>query len=611
VKLPLALHVCFAVALAIVFGTAAISYRNSKTLLSESEWVLHSNEIREVLSKLLLGVEAATTAERGFIVTGDETYLAPNNAAQREVPDLSRRLRALTAENAEQQWRLRGLEPHIEALLQWLRETTVIRREGILSATEQRASTALGKGEIETIRDGIGDMRDAENRLLQQRAEAVDTAAHSAAKAFVVTAILATALIVGLYAVVRRHERVRAKLLSQEQAARRAAEEAAHKLEEADRAKDVFLATVSHELRTPLSPIVTWAEVLRRGNLDAEQFRLAVEAIQRSANAQAQLLEDLLDVSRIVAGKMRFEVRPVDLADVIQAAVDVVRPAANSKGIRLQTELDAKAAYVSADADRLQQVVWNLLSNAVKFTQKGGRVTVVLEEVNSHVEIAVSDTGKGIAQDFLPHLFERFRQADAARTVRAAGLGLGLAIVRHIVEAHGGTVHGESPGPNLGSTFTVRLPLMPMTQTTEEAQHRHPAEMVTLPGAYDALKGLRVLTVDDEPDSNEAIRALLCSCGAEVRLAGSAAEALDILGGWVPDVLVSDLGMPGEDGYALIAKVRAREDGAKNIPAIALTGFAGVEDRERLLSAGFQIHVPKPVEPAELFAAMTNLARRG
>jgi signal transduction histidine kinase/ActR/RegA family two-component response regulator len=611
-KLPVILRAAFAGALAVILAASVVSYRNSRTLLDESGWVIHTHEVRDALSELLSTLEAAETSVRGFMISGDETYLGNYNAAQREVPEQLRRLRSLVGDNAEQQWRQNGLEPQIEAWLAASREMIDARRRKGLAA-EQRAV----RGRLDSLRALIRDMREAENRLLQQRAEAVDDAARSAAESFAMTALLATALVGVLYLAVRRHlravdeaERGREALLSQEQAAHRAAKEARDKLEEADRAKDAFLATVSHELRTPLSPIMTWAEVLRRGNLDAQQVRLGVEAIQRSAKAQAQLIEDLLDVSRIAAGKMRIEVRPVDLAEVIRSAVDVVQPAADAKNIRLQSVLDTKTAPVSGDADRLQQVVWNLLANAVKFTPRGGRVTVVLERVNSHAEIAVSDTGQGIAADLLPNLFERFRQGDATTTRGSTGLGLGLAIARHIVEAHGGTVHAESPGPGKGSVFTVTLPLVLIPRAAGEVQRGHPTAATIPPQDQPVLDGLRVLVVDDEADSNEAIRVLLSSCGAEVRPATSAAQALEILGQWTPHLLVSDIGMPREDGCALIAKVRALEDGRKHIHAIALTAHASVEDRVRVLSAGFQMHLPKPVEPAELLAAVASVRHR-
>jgi PAS domain S-box-containing protein len=389
-------------------------------------------------------------------------------------------------------------------------------------------------------------------------------------------------------------------------------ERARAEAEAASRAKDAFLATISHELRTPLSPILAWSRMLQRGTLDAGKAARAVETIERCAKAQAQLVEDLLDVSRIVSGKLRLDVRPVDLAPVVHAAVDVVRPAAEAKGIRLHAVVDPRTGRVSGDPDRLQQVVWNLLSNAVKFTPKGGRVQVVLEKVNSHVEIAVSDTGEGISPDFLPHVFERFQQADQKMDRMHAGLGLGLAIVRHIVELHGGTVHAESPGAGQGAVFTVKLPLIVIARTAGEAQRRHPGA----PGeaaeerAYPSLDGVRVLLVDDDPDSNEVVRTLLASCGAEVEVAASTAQALQTLEGFRPDVLVSDIGMPAQDGYALIRSVRGRDGGRLGrLPAVALTAYTSVEDRVRLFSAGFQAHLTKPFDPAELVAVVASVVR--
>jgi PAS domain S-box-containing protein len=400
----------------------------------------------------------------------------------------------------------------------------------------------------------------------------------------------------------------RKKLEAEHDALLATAERAREAAENANRAKDSFLATISHELRTPLSPILTWTSLLQRESLDPSQVRQGLDAIRRCARAQAQLIEDLLDVSRIVSGKMRIEVRPVDLVGVIEAAVEVVRPAADAKQVRLQVVLDTKAPPVSGDPQRLQQVVWNLLSNAIKFTPKGGHATVTLERVNSQVEIAVSDTGQGMDGEFLPHVFDRFQQADTSSTRLHMGLGLGLAIVRHIIEAHGGTVHAESPGVDRGSVFTVKLPLVLIQRSAGEALRRHPTMVPFTADDFPALNGLRVLVVDDEPDSNEVLRTLFSSCGADVRVADSVARALEVMDGWNPGVLISDIGMPGEDGYSLIAKVRARENGG--LPVIALTAFASTEDRVRLLSAGFTTHLPKPVEPAELLAVVASVATK-
>jgi len=404
-----------------------------------------------------------------------------------------------------------------------------------------------------------------------------------------------------------RAERVRTRREQQTSArlaeALQIAEAARATAESANRTKDVFLGIVSHELRTPLTPILAWARLLRQGTLDEEATRRAQETIERSARCQAQIIDDLLEVSRIIAGKMRIEVSPVHLARVIEAAVEVVRPAAEAKAIQLQAVLDTEVGTVPGDAERLQQVVWNLLSNAVKFTPEGGRVEVGLRWTDSQAEIVVSDSGKGIDPAFLPYVFERFRQADSSTTRTHGGLGLGLAIVRHLVEAHGGTVHAESPGPGHGAVFTVKLPLM-RARTASEVERRHPTAGVAVNDLR--LDGVRVLLVDDEPDSNEAVGNLLASCGADVRAAGSAAQARDILAGWKADVLVSDIGMPDEDGYALIASLRATE---AQIPAVALTAYASREDKVRLLSAGFQAHVPKPLEVAELVPVIASLRR--
>jgi signal transduction histidine kinase len=381
--------------------------------------------------------------------------------------------------------------------------------------------------------------------------------------------------------------------------------------EAANRAKDMFLATISHELRTPLSPILAWAHMLREGRLDDEKARHALATIERNARSQGQLIDDLLDVSRIVAGKLRLEVRPVELAPIIQAAVEVVRPAAEAKSIRLEVVLDTETGHLAGDPDRLQQVFWNLLSNAVKFTPKGGRVQVLLERVNSHVEIAVSDTGRGITSEFLPHIFERFQQADTGPTRGHGGLGLGLAIVRHIVELHGGSVHVESAGPERGATFTIKLPLVIFGRTAGELARRHPTlGEASATHDYPALDGVRILVVDDEPDANDVVSTLLGSCGAEVRVATSAAQALEVLARWKPDVAVTDIGMPGEDGYTLLAKMHGRRDEFGNIPVIALTAYATTDDRVRLLAAGFQMHIAKPIEPAELVAGVANVARK-
>ncbi len=385
-----------------------------------------------------------------------------------------------------------------------------------------------------------------------------------------------------------------------------------HKAQEASHAKDEFLATVSHELRTPLNAILGWSQVMQRGRLDQASQARALETIERNSKLQAQLINDILDVSRIITGKLRLDLRPVELASVIQAAVETVRPTADARNVRLQIILDNGPGSVLGDPDRLQQIIWNLLSNAIKFTPARGSVLTQLARVDSHMEITVSDTGRGIHPDFLPHVFERFRQADSTSSRTHGGLGLGLAIVRHLVEAHGGTVQAESAGDGLGATFTVKLPLMAGYVKQESVQYSSLAgEPDTVTQPVPALDGLRILVVDDEPEAQRVLAMMLQPLGAEIKTCNSADEALEEVPRFKPDVIVSDIGMPGEDGYSLIRKVRARSaDEGGRIPAIALTAYARSEDRIRALAAGFQAHVPKPVDLTELALAIASLVGR-
>ncbi len=393
--------------------------------------------------------------------------------------------------------------------------------------------------------------------------------------------------------------------------------EAREAAEAANRSKDEFLATVSHELRTPLNAILGWAQILLDGGtgVDLDRRRRGLETIIRNSKLQAQLIDDLLDVSRIISGQMRLDVRAVELVPVIDAAVEAIRPAAEAKQIQVHRVLDPLSGPVAGDPARLQQVVWNLLSNAVKFTPKGGKVELRLERVSSHAEIVVADTGMGIPPDLLPHVFERFRQSDASTTRRHGGLGLGLAIVRHLVELHGGTVRVASPGDGQGSTFFVLLPLsVAHLPPAGERARVHPTAEPQGSSCQDDptlnLKGIRVLVVDDEPDARETLQQILEHCDAEVLTVGSAAEALEAAETWKPHVLLSDIGMPGEDGYSLIRRLRKLppERGGQT-PAAALTAFARSEDRRRALLAGFQMHVSKPVELQELAAVVASLAR--
>jgi CheY-like chemotaxis protein/anti-sigma regulatory factor (Ser/Thr protein kinase) len=371
----------------------------------------------------------------------------------------------------------------------------------------------------------------------------------------------------------------------------------------ANRTKDEFLAMVSHELRTPLNAIVGWSGMLRKGTLDEERERNAVEIIERNAKAQAQLIDDILDVSRIVSGKLRLDLRPVQLQQIIGAAVDSIRPFADSKKLQVTTDLNLEAGPVSGDPDRLQQVVWNLLSNAAKFTPAGGQIGIRLIGAGENIEIVVTDSGQGIDCNVLPHVFDRFRQADSSKSRRHGGLGLGLAIVRHLVELHDGTVEAKSEGKDRGCEFRVTLPCIspdiPKPETHEGTK--------SSPELSVELFGIRILTVDDDADSRYMLEMGLRSHGADVAAVGSVREALDVLNrsDWRPSLLLSDLGMPEEDGYDLIRKVRSRtaEDGGQ-LPAIALTGYAGKEEGARALQAGYQVHLSKPVNWTDLMRSI-------
>ncbi len=393
------------------------------------------------------------------------------------------------------------------------------------------------------------------------------------------------------------------ELLVRERAARDEAERA-------NRLKDDFLATLSHELRTPLHSILGWVQMLKLGMLEPGEMQECADVIERNAQAQAQMISDLLDVSRIVSGKLRLDVQAVDLRSVIEAAVIAILPAADAKGTRITKMYDAAAGAVMGDPARLQQVVWNLVNNAVKFTPKGGKIEVLLRRVDSYVEIAVSDTGQGISPELLPRVFDRFRQGDASTTRSHGGLGLGLAIGKELVEMHGGSISAHSAGLNQGATFTVRLPLSimqspPASSTTGPIDDSGQSALVAV-----RLDGIRVLVVDDELDSRSMLMRALVSCGAIAHEVSTAAQAIEALAEFKPHVLVSDLGMPNQDGFEMIRKIRAKGYSVKELPAIALTGFARVEDRQRALLAGFQVHTSKPIELNELTAAIASVAGR-
>ncbi|HEX8638363.1 MAG TPA: ATP-binding protein [Pyrinomonadaceae bacterium] len=385
--------------------------------------------------------------------------------------------------------------------------------------------------------------------------------------------------------------------------------------EEANRAKDEFLSVVSHELRTPLSGILGWAQIMQGRHLDAAMTEHAVDAIVRGARAQSKLIEDILDFTRIISGKLRLEIEPVDLTLIVESAIDVITPAASAKNIRLQTSLDT-SSFVSGDAARIQQILWNLLSNAVKFTPEGGSVRIAVQRVERSVEITVSDTGKGISADFLPFVFERFKQSDNSTTRRFGGLGLGMAITRHLVELHGGTIRAESAGEDAGATFTVNLPtsnaldFQPVPVAAEKnARHSAISENGASETALPRLDNLNVLIVDDDADARDLLVTVLTRQGANAIAAASVGEAVEKFQTNAPDLIVSDIEMPDEDGFSLIKKLREfNQNRTRKIPAIALTAHARSSERLKVLSAGFQTHLAKPIETAEFLAVVASLA---
>jgi signal transduction histidine kinase/DNA-binding response OmpR family regulator len=407
-------------------------------------------------------------------------------------------------------------------------------------------------------------------------------------------------------AVRKQAEEERARLLIREQAARAEAEAA-------NRGKDEFLAVLSHELRTPLTAILGWGHLMRTRKLEPEDLSRALDTIERNARSQAQLIDDLLDVSRIITGKLEIESGAVELSWIIQSALDSMRPAAEAKNIHFETIIEGSSCVVNGDINRLQQIFWNLFSNAVKFTPNGGEVTVSIASVDSSVRVIVADTGIGINGDFIPHIFDRFRQADASTTRAHGGLGLGLAIVRHLVELHHGTIEVESEGKDRGARFTITLPLAKdviISSAAGETLLYESHDLADPPAAH-ILRGVKVLVVDDEADSRDLLMTILKRYGGDVRCSESAAEAMEAFREWHPDLLVSDIGMPNEDGYSLIRRLRKlKSKRAQKIPAVALTAYASDEDRSQALSAGFQVHVPKPIEPESFVTSVVTVLGR-
>ena len=610
----------FIVALSAILSIGFVSYSELSDLADSSASVQRSYDVLQTLDDLDGALTDSETNQRGYLLTRDPSYLTQYDAAVAQIRLAVSELRRLSASELSTATSVAELSRLANAQLDELQRTVHSTESGdraTLAHMAQMADSA-GTGIMGAFRRFSASLDASQRHLLEMR-RAEEHAARTTSEAVLIGTIVLSLIFVGAAVLISRRFDERRRELEREIAERRRAEEyreallvseraARAEAERATRLKDEFVATLSHELRTPLNAIVGWASILRNDRCTTSVAQ-GMEVIERNAKAQAQMIEDLLDMSRIVSGKLRIDLQLIDPAAVVKAAVASIRPTADVKGIELQAACEP-VAMIYTDAGRLQQIIWNLLTNAIKFTPRAGRVRVTLSQVDGQAEISVSDTGQGIQPEFLPYVFDRFRQADASTTRRHGGLGLGLSIVKSLVEMHRGSVDVRSHGAGQGATFTVHLPLprpQPYTSHSFPAASIFKAERSAdrddLP-----LSGLRVLVVDDEPDARALARRVLEERGADVVTVASAPEALAIVDGdTAPSVVVSDIGMPDEDGYDFIRKVRALPGTAGRIPAVALTALARGEDRKRALLAGYQTHISKPVDPEELIAVIARV----
>jgi signal transduction histidine kinase/CheY-like chemotaxis protein len=601
--------------LAAILAIGLISNAELTALTNSSARVQRSYDLLQTLDDLNDALTDTETNQRGFLLTQDPAYLTQYEDAIAQIRLAMIELRRLSGDEPETHSAIDALETLAGSKLADLQESLLHARAGARHSAMANEVQGKGKHLMEAFRRNSLALENIQRRLLDERRQQEEQARFFS-QAVLVTTIVLSVLLVGAAALISRRFDERRKLLENEIVERRRAEglreallvserAARSEAERATRLKDEFVATLSHELRTPLNAIVGWASVLRLDRR-SETIRQGVEVIERNAKLQAQMIEELLDMSRILSGKLLFELEKTDVAHLIEGAVAAVRPTADAKGVQLGTQL-SRCRSVGADPARLQQVAWNLLTNAIKFTPKGGRVDIKLRESDGQVELSVSDNGQGIKPEFLPFVFDRFRQADASTTRRHGGLGLGLSIVKSLVELHGGSVDVQSPGDGQGSTFLVRLPIVPVQGGKEPLLSLPAQESQDSP----ELAGLRILVVDDEADARTLARRVLEERGAHVITVSSAAEAMaSVDDNSLLSIIVSDIGMPEQDGYDLIKQMRALPGEAGRVPAVALTALARAEDRKRALSAGYQKHVSKPVDPAELVAVIAGLAGR-
>ena len=573
----------------------------------------------EILALLKTYVDAET-GQRGFLLTGDERYLEPYELARKFLSSGEVRQRSVLAP-VEQLKAIRArVNPQERVKLAELERIIGIRRTAGLDAAIAGVKQDTGKALMDSLRAVLDEDDGEQRRTILAKLDHSATQRRQVLLLSTLASLILGASLVGLFFLTQRNLAERERLLKIAQEAKDAlqkalaAERAAHsQATHANKLKDEFIAVVSHELRTPLNAIVGWTSLLREGVADEKELREGLDTIDRNAHVQAHLVDDLLDISRIVTGKVRLNIAEVNLRGIAVSVVDGLRPAADARGVTVTINATAEAAEVLGDSDRLQQVVWNLLSNAIKFTPRGGQVKVTMQNHESRVALEVTDTGQGIAADFLPRIFDRFSQADTTTTRGQAGLGLGLAITRHLVELHGGNISARSPGEGRGATFRVEIPIVAVRELKRQlADREHGAVVASSPAPElppEALNDLRVLAVDDQADTLAVVSRVLTRAGVNVRVASNVPEALSILNDWRADVVISDIGMPGQDGYSFVRELRDHPKAeVREVRAIALTAFARDQDRKEAIDAGFDDHLAKPVNAAVLLRKVAAVA---
>ncbi len=601
---------------------AGMSLHTQVQLRASQARIVEVAGIRIELRALLAAYVDAETGARGFLLTGEESYLQPYDAALATLARSDLRMKSLLApekELAELRARIDTLgSQRMEALERLIAERRTHGPEASLAALRQ----SRGKGLMDDIR-ALAAKLDAELAATMKGllADAERRLVFTTSVYFSTSVIVAAALI-GIFFLTRRHFAERETLAVAQRVSHArvesllASERAAHsEATHANKLKDEFLAVVSHELRTPLNAILGWTTLLREGAENAQELKEGLDTIDRNAHAQARLIDDLLDVSRIISGKVRLRISEVDLRALALAVVDGLRPAADARGVKIALLASKEAAEVLGDPDRLEQVLWNLVNNAIKFTPRAGSVEISIERAGSSVALEVRDTGQGIRADFLPRIFDRFAQQDASTTRGQSGLGLGLSITRHLVELHGGTITARSAGEGLGATFHVEIPMIAVRELREQLDGR-PTGRTPLPTMANAvlsnarLDGIRILAVDDQADTLAVIHRVFTRAGADVRTALNVAAALAILREWEPACIVSDIGMPERDGYSFMRELRDLPSPLRNVPTVALTAFARDSDRALALEAGFTDHLSKPVDTVALLQKVAMLTHR-